>query len=91
MKCSLEIKENIIELIQSQLAIYKLSYWLITELTVCSSLLPKSHEIVNGCEPPAIVAHSILEKVRGMSYEVVNVRIRSFSRPISVFCTHPSP
>ena len=44
-----------------------------------------------AAEPQAIVAHSILEIARGMSYEVVNVRIRSLSRPISVFCAHPSP
>ena len=70
MKCNLEIKKKHYKInTQSQLAIYKLSYWLITELTACSSLLPKSHEIVNICwEPPAIVAHSIFEKVRGMSY-----------------------
>ena len=36
-------------------------------------------------ELPAIVAHSILEIVRGTSYEVVNVEIRGFSTP---YCTH---
>ena len=39
-------------------------------------------------ELPAIVPHSILEIVREMSYEELNV---GFSRLIPVHCTHASP
>ena len=44
-----------------------------------------------AAERPALVAHSILEIVRGMSYEGVNVEIKDFSRPISVYIVHIHP
>ena len=37
-----------------------------------------------AAELPGIVVYSILEIVRGISYEGENVEIRGFSRPISV-------
>ena len=40
---------------------------------------------------PALVAHYILEIVRGMSYEGVNVETKDFSRPISVYIVHIHP
>ena len=43
-----------------------------------------------AAELPAIMAHSILETIRGIVIEGENVEIRGFSRPISVNCTQPS-
>ena len=39
---------------------------------------------------PAIVVHSILEIVRGISYEGENIEIRDFWTHNSVCCIHPS-
>ena len=39
---------------------------------------------------PAIVFNSILEKVRGISYEGKNVEIREIPQHNSVCCIHPS-
>ena len=53
---------------------YKLSYWLITTLTSYFNL--HSLEVIKlqmAAELPAIVVHSILEIVRGISYEGKNV------------------
>ena len=50
-------------------------------ITGCPSLHSASHEIEMVAELPAIAAHFILEIVRGMSYEEVNVGIAGFSTP----------
>ena len=44
-----------------------------------------------AAELPAILAHSILGIVGGISYEEGNIGITGSSRPILVECTHPSP
>ena len=43
-----------------------------------------------AAELTAVLAQSILEIVREMSYEEVNIGISGFSRTISVNCTHTS-
>ena len=43
-----------------------------------------------AAELPAIAFHSILEIVRGISYEGESVEIRDFGIHNSVCCIHPS-
>ena len=63
---------------------YKLSYWLITTLTSYFILHSES-----DCDC-AIVIHSILEIVRGISDEGENVEIIGILTHNSVCCIHPS-